>query len=321
MIVAIDVGGTKISGGIITEEGVIKNFVKEATRKEGGYIVVKQVAQIIENLVKNIRGLNSVVGIGLSIPGIVNNDTVIMAPNIKDWENIHLIELLSLELKNEIPIVLVDDRISATLGEYWLGAARNSRNAVVIIIGTGVGAGIIIDGKPYSGSNEVAGAIGWWLTDHEELVKETFKGFLEEKVAGPAIARKAIIELKRQGETASEVLARMCQHKIDEITSEMVFDAAKQGDPLSIRIVEEVVEYVGMAVSNVVSVLDPEVVVIGGGVGKALVNYSKKIEDIVKRFSQPYAAKKVKIAFSELGDRACLLGAAKYVLEKCGKNK
>jgi glucokinase len=317
-VISIDIGGTKISGGVVTEDGEIKYFMKEPINKEGGYKVVKQTVQIIEYLIDMAKDLKKVVGIGISIPGIVNNNVVIMTPNIHGWENIDLAKLLESELKTKIPIILVDDRVAVALGEYWLGAAKNKKNAVVIIIGTGVGAGIIIDGRPYFGSTGVAGAIGWWITNREEeLIKETRVGFLEEKIAGPGIAKKAIMELKKQEQKVETLLIDMCKNQLEQITSEMVFDAAKRGDSFAKKIIEDAAINVGIAVSNIISILNPEVIVITGGVGKEFINFSKIISDIVRKFSQPYATKNIEIVYSKLGYDAYLLGVAKYVLERC----
>ncbi|MEM2174250.1 MAG: ROK family protein [Candidatus Micrarchaeia archaeon] len=316
-VISIDVGGTKISGGIVTEDGKIRYFIKESTNRDGGYKVVKQIVQMIEYLISMIEGTKSIVGVGISVPGIVINNVVIMTPNIRGWENIALAKLLESELKRKIPIVIIDDRIAVALGEHWLGAAKNKKNAVIIIIGTGVGAGIIIDGYPYFGSTGVAGAIGWWITNRkEELIKETKKGFLEEKISGPGIAKKAIIELKKQKKKTKTLLVDMCENRLERITSEMVFNAAKKGDSFAKEIIEDAATNLGVAISNIVSILNPEVVVITGGVGKEFANFSTVINSIVRKFSQPYAVKNVKIAYSKLGYNAYLLGVAKYVLEK-----
>jgi glucokinase len=316
-VIAIDVGGTKISGGIVNESGEVEFFTKHATNKEGGYKVVNQIVQIIEYLMSKVENLNHLVGVGISIPGIVNNGIVVMTLNVQNWENIALVELLKSKLKKEIPILLIDDRVAVALGEYWLGAAKNRKNVAVIIVGTGVGAGIIFDGQPYFGSSGVSGAIGWWITDKKELNKETRKGFLEEKIAGPGIAKEAITKLKKH--KIETLLIDMCKNNLDQITSEMIFDAAKKGDSFAKKIVENAAVSLGITVSNVVSILNPEIVVITGGVGKEFVIFSETINEIVKKFSQPHGVKNVEIVFSDIGYYAYLLGTAKYVLEKVSK--
>lgn len=313
-VIAIDLGGTKISGGIVNENGEVEFFTKHATNKEGGYEVVNQIAKIIEYLISKAGNSNRLVGVGISIPGIVNNDIVVMAPNIKGWENIALVKSLKSKLKREVPIFLIDDRAAVALGECWFGVAKNRRNVVVVIVGTGVGAGIIFDGQPYFGSGGVSGAVGWWITSEKELGKETRKGFLEEKIAGPGIVKEAITKLKTH--KIKTLLTDMCKNNLDQITSEMIFDAAKKGDSFAKEVVKKAAVSLGIAISNIVSILNPEMIVITGGVGKEFVIFSDVIGEIVKKFSQPYGAKNVEIVFSDLGYYAYLLGAAKYVLEK-----
>lgn len=311
-VIAIDIGGTKISSAIINEEGSINFFIKENINKEGGYKVIDQVANIIKHFFNLTQNFNYV-GIGISIPGIVKNNIVITAPNIKNWNNLPLVELLQQKIREDIPIMLIDDRIAVALGECWQGLAKNKKNVVVIIIGTGVGAGIIINGQPYFGSTGVSGAIGWWITEKNELNLKTEKGFLEEKIAGPAIVKKALNGLKRN-KNIKTLLTDICKNQ--DITTQMVFEAARRGDIHAKEIVKEAAIDLGIAISNIVSILNPEMIIITGGAGKEFIDFSKIIENIVKNFSQPYAAKNVKILFSELNYYSNLLGVAKYVFNK-----
>jgi len=314
-VIAIDVGGTKISGGIVSDCGDIKFFRRESTNKEGGYRVVDQIICMIKSLLALVEGSKYIAGIGISVPAAVNNNVIIMAPNIRGWENLPIAELIKSRLGVDIPVIVIDDRVAVALGECWLGVARGKKNVVVITIGTGLGAGIIINGQPYFGSTGVAGAIGWWITDREELDRRTEKGFLEEKIAGPAIAQKAITVLKGEKQKTETLLLDLCRGNLDNITSEMVFEAAQKGDSFAKRIIKEVAVSLGIAISNIVSILNPEIIVITGSVGKALIDSSRIIKGIVEKFSQPYAAKNVEIVFSELGHYAYLLGVAKYTLD------
>jgi len=314
IVISIDIGGTKISAATIDNKGKIYNFLKEKTDKRGGKFVILQLLKIIKLLLNKLNTYSEkIVGIGISIPGIVRNGIIVWAPNIPSWKNLPLSNILKQQLKLNIPIILVDDRSAAIMGEYWKGHAKNKKNAIFIIIGTGVGAGLLINGKPFSGSYGVAGSIGWMVINRNGKIRKPKKGLLEESIAGPAIAKKARNAILTNKKT---ILAKMCNNNLNLITSEMVFKAAKKRDPIARKIISEIVTYIGIAISNVISLLNPEIVLIGGGVGQELTNYLKRITKIVKIFAQPYASKKVKIKISKLKENTYLLGNAKIVFDK-----
>jgi len=193
-----------------------------------------------------------------------------------------------------------------------LGSARLAKNAAYIIIGTGIGAGILVEGKPYKGSM-TAGAIGWMLLGRDFMNQIHDEGCLEHFASGPSIARRATEKVRKGLRT---VMTAMADNDLDRITSEIVFEAARQGDKVALDIVKETAQYLGIAVSNVVSILNPEIVVIGGGVGEASDLLLDDIASIVNSHSQPYAAKRVTIVRSALGGNASLLGCARLVFDR-----
>jgi glucokinase len=309
---AVDLGATKVLCALISSKGKIIVSLKEPTAKRDAMSLVSQIASLIKR-VNSLSGVDesSIMGVGIAVPGLVESSdgVVAWAPNLTGWRNLPLKKLLRENFGIKIPVFVDDDRVTSILGEQWLGAARGAKDAVYLIIGTGIGAGILVDGKPYKG-RIVAGAVGWMLIGENFMDRVYDKGCLESFASGPNIARRAIEEVKKGTET---IMERMVNGKVDQITSEVVFEAARKGDKVALNVVKETAKYLGIAISNIVSILNPEVVVMGGGVGAASDLLLDDIETIVKSYSQPYAVKGVKIAPSMLGANASLLGSAKLV--------
>jgi len=309
---SIDIGATKVLCALVSAKGEIIFTKREPTARKDARSLVSQVASLIRN-VDSLSGIDEyrIKGVGIAVPGIVDssNGFVVWAPNLVGWRDLPLRKLLRKDFGIKKPIFVDDDRVASVLGEQWLGAARGSRNVVYIIIGTGIGAGILIDGKPYKG-NMVAGAIGWMLLGEEFMYQTYDKGCLESLASGPNIALRTIEALRKGAET--NMLA-MVNGKADRITSEIVFEAARKGDKLALDIVKKTARCLGIAVSNILSILGPDVVVLGGGVGEASDLILDDIKHIVNSYTQPYTAKTVKIVPSALGGNASALGAAKLV--------
>lgn len=171
-----------------------------------------------------------------------------------------------------------------------MGAARGAKNAIYIILGTGVGGSVLIDEKPYDGVG-LAGSIGWLLLRPNFMDKIYDKGCFESLCSGTGIAMRTIKEIRKGSKT---MLTDMVNNDVDAITSKLVFEAARRGDPLALRIVKETATYIGIVVSNLISTLAPEVVIIGGGVGQSADLLMNRIKEIVELYSQPYLPKKLK---------------------------
>lgn len=289
----IDVGGTKISsciGSLNNGEILIENY--EYIFSEGGENVINQIIESIYKLVpQSFIEKKLIKGIGIGIPGIVgNNGEVIWAPNIKNWKNVPLAERVFKEIS--IPVYLKNDVDCAALGEYYFGSAKGYKNVVFIAIGTGIGCGIIVNGEIYSGSHNVAGAIGWSILGKEGM-KYSYKncGHLEEVSSGSALDR-----------IGKQVFGK-------DASSKTVFELYRKKNKKAIQIINEMLLYLGMCISNIISFFDPEIVVIGGGVGENKDIIIPAVTNIIKKYSQPYIAKKVKVLPSLLGTKAGLYGA------------
>mgnify|MGYP000715025149 CR=1 FL=1 len=304
--VGIDVGGSKISccvGTIDNPEVLLESY--DVTSSSGGKKVVEQIIENIEKIIPTtIIEKNLVKGIGVGVPGVVDSISgeVVWAPNIKGWKNIQLAKIIN--SKFGIPVYVENDVDAAAIGEYYFGINGMYKNMLFIAIGTGIGCGIIINGNLYRGSHNVAGAIGWSILGKEGM-DCSYKtcGHLEEIFSGSAFDR---IAKRLFGEDAN---------------SFKLFEFYRRRDSKVVKLLDNALLYLGMAIANIVSFFDPEAVVIGGGVGENADVIIPKVRQIIKRYSQPYIANKVKVLPSILKNKAGLYGAMLLPIIRQTRNK
>jgi glucokinase len=261
----------------------------------------------IENLARGLAGAKplrrSVAAIGVAIPGLVRPDGTVWAPNLPGWQTMPLARHLTASLG--VPVIVESDRNAAVLGETWRGAARGKTDAIVLMLGTGIGVGILSGGRLVRGAHELSGCAGWMVvTDvNDEDVQRV--GQLESLAAGPAIASAAKKELARGIGGLLEEIPR------ESINAYEVAEAARRGDVLSIEVYLEVGRVLGYAVANLVSLFDPQVLVIGGGLAQASDLFLDAVRKSMLERAQPISAKQVRIVTSRLGTDANLLGVAR----------
>jgi glucokinase len=224
--------------------------------------------------------------VGIAVPGIYYAASgKVWAPNLPGWDHISLRD----ELAGKVPgrLVLDSDRAAYVSGEQWLGAARGLNDVIFLAIGTGIGAGIISGGRLIRGTGDIAGAVGWFALDPRK--KETYKqvGCFEAECAGPAVGRRA------------------------GVATEAVIERARQGNAEALALVGDAIRYLAMGVANLVSVLNPQMIVLGGGLMQAGDLFLEPLRREMLEWAQPIAAKQVRIELSELGEDAGLLGAAR----------
>ncbi|MDI6829100.1 MAG: ROK family protein [Armatimonadota bacterium] len=306
LVIGIDLGGTKISGGIGNLEGEIFHVVERPTDKSSAKAVIDQVVCLTRELaLSNPVGELSAIGIG--VPGITVSETgfVVWAPNLPDWRDVPLGEILQKEFG--VPVLVENDVDVAVLGEWWKGAGQGAQNVFLMAVGTGIGGGILINGRLYKGSGGVAGAVGWFVIGEDRLFKEEYRagGSAEILAAGPGIGRRGQEAAKNKKTKMTELAGGL----IDKIDSRIVFEAARLGDPVAKEVVDDTAKYLGIVAANVISLLNPEVLIIGGGVADAGDIILKPVAEIAKEHAQPFAAKQVRIEKALLGNRAGLIGA------------
>lgn len=316
-VIGIDLGGTKLSSAIFDIKGniIYKNVVSLEKRKGD------QVAELIISQIEILLGNASNDGlqikdIGISAPGIIYPKTMrVWAPNIPDWDDFPIIEVLKKKFP-KINFSIDSDRSCYILGETWRGSAQGCNDAIFIAVGTGIGAGIISQGRIIRGANGIAGAVGWFALNKPYKEKYKNYGCYEYHASGDGIARVAHELLKESNEYNGE----LSKKNISEISAYDVFEAYDSQDPIATKVLEQAVEYWGMCVANLVSIFNPEKIIFGGGVFGPATRLLNEIMDEAKKWAQPISIKLVKLESSTLGGDAGLIGAGRLAVNNLKKN-
>jgi glucokinase len=272
-IVGIDLGGTKISAGAMPTDGTREIAMRMIpTLAEGGAgAVVDRIAAVIEDVIAQTQAetgaeRSDFLGVGIGSPGPLDRarGLVIVTPNL-GWRDFPLRDEVSRRVN--LPATLDNDANCATLGEWWCGAAKGGRNVVGMTIGTGIGGGLILDGKLYHGSSDAAGEIGHTTIDSTgRRCKCGNYGCLEAYASGPAIAERARETLEVDGDS---MLPSMVNGDVSQITAATVFEASKREDRVALEVVRDTAHFLGVGVSNLINVFNPDIFVIAGGVTQA----------------------------------------------------
>lgn len=272
-IVGVDLGGTNIVAGALPEDGSeVVALRSEPTRaNQGAEAVIDRIVRMIDTVIAETiaqTGITrkDVVGIGVGAPGPLDRErgVVVTTPNL-GWTNFPLRDVIA--ERTGLPVRIDNDANCATLGEWWLGAARGATNVVGMTIGTGIGGGIILNGRLYHGSSDVAGEIGHTTIDVTgRRCKCGNYGCLEAYASGPSIAERAREALA--GDDGS-LLLKLVNGDAEKITAATVYEAAKRGDDVAIEVVRETARLLGAGVANLLNIFNPDVVVIAGGVTHA----------------------------------------------------
>ena len=304
----VDVGGTTCKIGLFDMSGVIleKWEIKTNTENNGASILDDVAASVLGKMEEKNIDKEDVQGIGLGVPGPVDNEGVVHKCVNLGWDVVNVEK--ELEEKTGLFVKAGNDANVAALGEMWQGGGKGYQNVVMVTLGTGVGGGIIINGKILTGENGAGGEIGHMCVNLEET--DTCgcggHGCLEQYASATGISRLA--RKKMEHETRATILTK------EDLSAKAVFDAVKEGDEVAIEVATEMGNYLGHAMADMAAVLDPAVFVIGGGVSKAgevLLSFIEK-PFMEKAF---FANKNVKFKLATLGNDAGICGAAKLVLE------
>ena len=310
-LLGIDLGGTKLASAVFTEAGSLLSRDTVPLEGRTGKAVGKLVTERIGSLIKETRSNHqNIISIGISVPGISNTvKGTVWAPNIRGWESYPLMEEV-MEIAGDIPVVIDSDRACHILGEVWMGNARGCRDAVFLAVGTGIGAGILVNGEVLRGSNDVAGAIGWMALDRPFREKYTGCGCFEYHASGEGIARIARDLLEVNSSYSGVLRNRDSQ----SITASDVFNAREAGDSLAIEVIDVCIEFWGMAVANLVSLFNPEKIILGGGVFGPAVKLIPAIRREAVRWAQPVGITQMSLEASSLGGDAAVYGAGYLAL-------
>lgn len=302
--VGVDVGGTTVKMGMFSDTGELLEKWEIPTRlEEQGSYILPDIVDSIEEKRETFPG--NIKGIGVGIPGPVSNDgTVLKCANL-GWDVFSVSNKLA-DLTGVGNVKVGNDANVAALGEMWKGGGRGYDSIVMVTLGTGVGGGIILQGKILTGCNGAGGEIGHTKVnpDETELCGCGNRGCLEQYASATGIVNMAKKNLRGDSCLAGQ-----------EITAKAVFDGAKAGDAYCLEVVDAFGKYLGLALSNVAHVVDPEAFVIGGGVSAA----GQIILDVVEKYyneNSMFALKNKKFHLAELGNDAGIYGAVRMVLFK-----
>ena len=302
-VLAVDLGGTKVAAALVKRSGRVLARKSASVDGSSAMAPIRQIVELARELagVRNVRP--KIAAVGVAVPGLVRRDGTVWAPNLRGWKRMPVEKRLREALG--VVVVVESDRNAAVLGEAWRGAARGNTDAIALMLGTGIGAGILSGGRLVRGAHELSGCAGWLVVKDEYGPEAQRVGQLESLAAGPAIARAAKNELARGIGGLLDEIPR------EVISAHEVAEAARRGDVVSIEVYLEAGRLLGYGVANLVSLFDPEIVVIGGGLAGASELFLDALRKSMKERAQPIAARRVKVVTSRLGGDANLLGVAK----------
>jgi glucokinase len=312
-VLGLDLGGTKLASGLFTGDGKLtSNRVVKLEQRQGsdvGKLITSEVRRAFAAASRNKWVIRAV---GISVPGIAHPRTGrVWAPNIPGWGDYPLkSEIRKAASDAAVKVVVESDRTTSILGEVWQGAARGCRDAIFLAVGTGIGAGILANGRVLAGSHGIAGAIGWLALDRPFQSDYTACGCFESHASGEGIAKVAAAVLARRKSYRGPL------HGKSPLTAHDVFAAFENGDEVAKEVLSPAIEFWGMACANLVSLFNPEKIIFGGGVFGPATQFIDDIANEARRWAQPVAIKQVRFEPSQLSGDAALYGAAYLAMRK-----
>ncbi len=304
-VIAADLGGTKLATALFDPMRGPEHTTAVPLEGRKGEEVGEKILQECSRLqhMSGRRG-QRIDAIGIAVPGIFRPENgTVWAPNIPGWEQYPLHKELSDLSGGSIPVFIESDRACCILGEVWQGAAQGCRNAVFLTIGTGIGAGVIADGRVLRGALDIAGSIGWLALCRPFLPHYSPVGCFEYHASGDGISRMANERIAANPSYAGILVQ-------GQIRAHDVFRAYESEDPIARSVLTDCVELWGMGSANLISILNPEVIVFGGGVFGPATQFLEAIRHEAGKWAQPISFKHVRFEISRLGGAAALYGAA-----------
>lgn len=313
-VIALDLGGTKLAAALFKDKGemIIKETVQLKKKKgtEVGKLIVEQAKTILHQAKEKKQ---KVTALGICVPGIAHAKTgTVWAPNIPGWDDYPLQKELEDGLKKEnITIKIDSDRACYILGEVWKGNAAGYSDVIFLSVGTGIGAGILVNNQVVRGSQDIAGAIGWMALNKPFQKKFSSCGCFEYNASGEGLV-KVTKELLEQKKYARSILNKK---NSNQLSAKDVFAAYEEGDKLAIAVIDQAIEYWGMAVANLVSLFNPEKIIFGGGVFGPAVKFLDAIYKEALKWGQPISMQQVELEAAVLGNDTGLYGAGYLALK------
>ncbi len=317
-VVGVDLGGTNVRAAVIdraSDQIVARGINLPSKAMEGVAQTAGQVAEAVENALAAARTDKSqTLGIGIAVPGHVkaSEGMVKWAPNFKDqWRGVpiaHLVETLL-----GVPVRIGNDANLAALGEFRFGAGRAVRHMVMVTLGTGIGGGIIVDGKLLDGADGGAGEIGHMIINPGGRGGNSAFGSVEGETQRDAIIERAARKIQEGYPTS---LGERLDFDRFALTPAIIAEEAQKGDAVALEVFEETGYYLGLCVTNLINILNPEMVVIGGGIAQAGDIILEPIRRTTTATAIRSLARNCQIVPAELGDNAGIYGGAAFVLQE-----
>jgi glucokinase len=312
-VIALDLGGTKLAGALFSNNGDILFKTNYSIDKRQGTEVGKLISQTANELLDRSKEINEIVSaIGICVPGVAHAKTgKVWAPNIPGWDDYPLLDELQQSINDkDLKIKIDSDRACYILGEVWKGNARGCSDAIFLSVGTGIGAGILINNEVLRGSHDIAGAIGWMALDRPFKEKYVSCGDFEYNASGEGIAKVA-----KEMVNTSKNESALKKTDPEKFLAKDIFDGYENGDELSKKVIRNAIECWGMAVANLVSLFNPEKIIFGGGVFGPALRFLDDIYIEAKKWAQPISIQQVRLEGSALGNDAGLYGAGLLALK------
>ena len=312
LVVGVDIGGTKVAAGLVDRNGEIKTQVRTpmVTNREAGDGLAAVVSAIDLLVARDAKERTSIRGIGICAPGPLDPNTgvVINPPNVSCWRNFPL--AAEIEKVYGVPVKVENDANAAALAETYWGAGRGFRNIFYAGIGTGIGTGIVCDQRIYNGRTGAAPEGGHMSIDYHGPPCGCGKpGCIEILAAGPAIARRARAKLASKQSPRSTMLD-LAKGNVDAVTSEMVGQAYAAGDALAKEVLQETVELLSLWLSNIVDLLEPDVLILGGGVASMLAPFFGDIAEGLAKYCIISRCREIPLLKAHYGADAGIAGGA-----------
>ncbi|MCX7720986.1 MAG: ROK family protein [Dictyoglomus thermophilum] len=314
--VGVDLGGTKINVLLVDDQGKVLERDKQPTESEKGKDhVINKIKSMIDNVL-NQAGLKitEIEGIGIGFPGLMDRDkkTTLYAPNLGDEWKKEVLLGKELEETFNVPVYLENDVNLIAWAEWLVGAGRGTKTMICVALGTGIGSGIVLNGKLWIGAHGMAGEFG-----HTTVLPDGpvcgcgNRGCIEAIASGTGIEKYAKSILPQY---PNSLIWELCNGNLDEVTVKIIYQAAERGDKLAVDIFNYAGYYLGIALANYVHIIDPEKIVIGGGVANVREYIGKPMKEEFYKRVLPSFRDKVTFSWAELGEDAGGIGAALLVL-------
>ncbi|MBU0705355.1 MAG: ROK family protein [Chloroflexi bacterium] len=317
-VIGIDLGGTKISTALVGNDGeIIAHDYQHTRAAEGQSAVIERMLDAARRVMAQAgvdRSQVAAVGVGAPGPLDIEAGVVVAPPNLPGWDRVPLKQLIKDGLG--ITAFLENDANAAALGEHRFGAGCGVEHMIYVTVSTGVGGGLILDGKLYHGAAGMAGEVGHIIVEPKgPLCGCGNRGCLEALASGTAIARRARERVTRGVPT---LIADLAGGDPERITVRLVAEAADQGDKEAQTILAEAMNYLGIGMANLVNLFNPQLIVIGGGVTNIGERLFQPVKSAIAQNALPSAAQAVRVVPAALGDNAGVLGAAAVALARLG---